>query len=74
MGKVLFEKLSKREAFLNIPIHELKIPLAVHYQILDEVIYLVTNEEMARQVEDKGRVAYTSEEITALSRVSGRMD
>lgn len=62
------------EVLLNTPIRNLKKPLAVQSQILDEVIYLVPNEEMARQIEDEGKVAYTPEEIMALSRASKDRD
>ena len=62
------------EALLNTPIHGLKEPLAVHSQILDEVIYLVANEVMAGRIEDEGKIAYTSVEITALSRASKDKD
>lgn len=56
------------EVFLNTPIRELKRPLAVHSQILDEIIYLVRDEQMARQIEGGGKVAYLPEEIAVLSR------
>lgn len=68
------EEKIEGESFLNIPVRELKESLPVHSQILDEVIYLVPNEEMARHVEDEGKVAYTPEEIAVLSRKSKTMD
>jgi hypothetical protein len=44
--------------------------LIIHSQTLDEFVCLVSNEEMARRVEDEGMIAYTPEEITILSRAS----
>jgi hypothetical protein len=64
------KRRTDKEYLLSIPIRELRKPLAVYSQILDEVIYLVANEEMARQVEAEGKVAYIPEEITALDRAS----
>jgi hypothetical protein len=59
---------------LDTPVRDLKEPLAVHSQILNEVIFLVANEKMARQVEDEEKIAYTPVEIAALSRASKDKD
>ncbi len=79
-AKKAIQALQRREAknegeiLLDTPIRGLKRPLTLHSQFLDEVIYLVTNEEMARRVEDQERVAYTTEEIRVLSRASKERD
>jgi hypothetical protein len=74
--QILKKKKSENEAeiILTTPIRELKKPLLIDSIILGEIIYLVANEEMAKEVEPEGKVAYTPEEIAALSRKSKTMD
>jgi len=62
------------ETLIKTPIKELAEPLAVNSSILDEVIYLCPTEESARQIEAEAKVAYTREEIAALSKASKRMN
>jgi hypothetical protein len=65
---------SEIETLINTPIKELSSPLAVNSSILGEVIYLCPSEESARQIEAETKVAYTPEEIAALSKASKRMN
>lgn len=73
ISNTIVEKEMDKESLLNTPIQNLKKPLAVHSQILDEVIYLVPNEAMAKEVEAMGGVAYKPDEIKVLSGKSKTM-
>lgn len=62
------------DALLSTPISELKRPLAVDSKILGEIIYLVADERMAKEVEAQGKVAYLPEEVKALLRQFREME
>ncbi len=64
------EGRKEREVLLNIPVSDLKEPLALYSRILNEVIYLYANELMSKEVEEKGFVAYLPEELAILCRKS----